>query len=79
MTTLHIQNIHPSVKQSQITAAFSKCGRVTRIFIMRGRCKPALAGIAFVEMEKEIDARIAVAAYHGRRLGGQPLSVRLAD
>jgi len=76
MTTLHIQNLHYSVSENQLTAAFSEWGRVSRVLVLRGS-ERILAGAAFIDMEDEREARLAIAAYDGCRLAGLPLSIRV--
>jgi hypothetical protein len=72
---LHVGNISREIDDQQLHQLFAQAGRVTSARIVTDSQTQEPQGFALVEMATPEDSAGAVAALHGRQIGGQLLTV----
>ena len=72
---IYVGNLPYSVTNDSLESNFAEFGTVTSAKIMMDRDSGRSKGFGFVEMHEAQQARSAIAALHGRPLGGRTLVV----
>lgn len=76
----HIGNLSPETKASAITEALQRHGKTpVRIQVVMSRDPGRSRGFAFVDMQSDEDANVAVAALHGSDIEGRIVRVAIAN
>lgn len=72
---LYVGNLPYAVRDEELAQIFTPFGSVTQAQVMMERGTGRSKGFGFVEMHEAQQARSAIAALHGRPLGGRTLVV----
>src|SRR5690606_39821185 len=72
---LYVGNLAFSTQESALEALFAEAGPVQSINLIRDRATGQSRGFAFVEMETEEGARVAIERFHEHDLDGRRLTV----
>lgn len=75
--TLHVGNIDESMTDQQLHDLFASSGVVLSARIMSDQLTHAPRGFGLVDMATDEDARSAIQAIHGHRIGDRMLTVRI--
>lgn len=75
---VYIDNFHRTTSEGQLQTLFEDFGTVASVMIVRERPGGPSCGFGFVEMQERSEARIAIAALDGSRLGSLVLTVEEA-
>lgn len=75
---LYVGNLSPNVTEEDLRHNFGEIGNVLSAVLIKDRFTGVSKGFAFVEMEKEEDAREAVKRFHGGQLDGTVITVNEA-
>lgn len=78
-TLLFVGNLPVSITDHLLHEAFSECGRVKTARIVVDRETGSSKGIAFVEMETEQEAQVALKRFDGFEVDGHKLEVSEAS
>jgi RNA recognition motif-containing protein len=74
-TKLYVGNLSYQATDQELNDLFSEVGSVASAQIVTDRYSGQSRGFGFVEMASEDDAQKAIAAIHGRNIGGRTLVV----
>lgn len=74
-TKLYVGNLNYGTTDESLTELFSEAGNVTSAQVVVDRYTGQSRGFGFVEMASEDEAQQAIAAIHGRNVGGRTLVV----
>ena len=72
---LYVGNLPYAIRDEELAQIFTPFGTVTQAQVMMERDTGRSKGFGFVEMHEAQQARSAIAALHGRPLGGRTLVV----
>lgn len=72
---LYVGNLPYAIRDEELAQIFTPFGSVTQAQVMMERGTGRSKGFGFVEMHEAQQARSAIAALHGRPLGGRTLVV----
>ncbi|MSU33123.1 MAG: RNA-binding protein [Pedosphaera sp.] len=75
---LFVGNLSYQTLERDIQDHFGGAGVVTNVNLMLDRVTGKSRGFAFVEFSSSDEANKAVEMYHGKELGGRPLTVNIA-
>ena len=75
MKKLYVGNLSYSTSEGDLQTAFAAFGTVSSVSIVRDQWTGTSRGFGFVEMEKDEEARAAIAGLNGSPLGGRTLTV----
>jgi cold-inducible RNA-binding protein len=75
---LFVGNLSYQTQERDIQDHFSAAGVVTNVNLMLDRVTGKSRGFAFVEFGTSEEANKAVELFHGKELGGRPLTVNIA-
>ncbi len=75
---IYLGNLPFSSTEDEIEQTFGSYGEVASVTIIRDRDTGRSKGFGFVEMPEDGAAQSAIAALHGRELGGRVLTVNEA-
>ncbi|HEY3332409.1 MAG TPA: RNA-binding protein [Capsulimonadaceae bacterium] len=74
-TKLYVGNLSYQATDQELHELFSEVGQVSSAQVVTDRYSGQSRGFGFVEMASEDDAQKAIAAIHGRNVGGRSLVV----
>jgi len=74
--TVYIQNLSREVDEAKLRQLFEKFGAVSKANILKDKATGKPVGIAFVEMPEKAEGEAAIAAMHGKEIGGMALNVK---
>ncbi len=77
-TKLYVGNLSFDTTENDLQDAFAAHGAVTQVDLIMDKMSGRSRGFAFVTMETKEAAEAAIAALHGRNLGGRDLTVNEA-
>ncbi|MCB0404207.1 MAG: RNA-binding protein [Bdellovibrionales bacterium] len=72
---LYVGNLSYEVTEDELTQAFTRCGQVSGVQIIKDRDSGRSKGFAFVEMADDEEAEQAISTMTGQDLKGRPLTV----
>ena len=72
---VYVGNVPFKLTDEELVEAFSACGSVSGVFIIKDKETQRSKGFAFVEMESDASAEKAIAEMNGKLLGGRVLRV----
>lgn len=72
---LYVGNLPSSASSAYLEDAFSSCGRVEKIEIMKGRDTGQTKAFACVEMANEYEAQSVISKYNGTDYEGNILKI----
>jgi cold-inducible RNA-binding protein len=72
---LFIGGLSYNTTEEVLRAAFEQLGTVNSVKIIMDKSTDRSKGYGFVEMENEDEAKAAIEAYNGQKLGGRELKV----
>lgn len=75
---LYVGNLPFSATHSDLEDLFSPYGHVSDVHLVTDKMTGRARGFAFVTMESDAGASAAIAAVHGKELGGRSLTVNEA-
>ena len=75
---IYLGNLPFTSTEDEVEETFSSYGEVASVTIIRDRDTGRSKGFGFVEMPEDGAAQSAIAALHGRELGGRVLTVNEA-
>ncbi|CAL1240531.1 RNA recognition motif domain-containing protein [Candidatus Methylocalor cossyra] len=75
---LYVGNLSYSVNNSELEQLFSAHGTVESAHVITDRDTGRSKGFGFVEMSTDQQAQAAIAALHGKEVGGRSLTVNEA-
>lgn len=75
---LYVGNLSYSVNNSELEQMFSAHGTVESAHVITDRDTGRSKGFGFVEMSNDQQAQAAIAALHGKEVGGRSLTVNEA-
>ena len=78
MKSVFVGNLNFQTTEADLTALFRPFGLVDRIHLVSDRETGRARGFAFVEMPDDLEAAKAIAALHGKEMGGRNLKVNEA-
>jgi len=78
MKNLFVGNIPFNTTEASLRELFAQYGEIQQVRVMTDRDTGKPRGFAFVEMANDDDALKAIAALHGKALGGRTLTVNEA-
>lgn len=76
---VYIGNMSFVTTEETLTTTFSRFGKVLSSEVIRDKITEQSKGFGFVEMEKEDDAKAAIAGLNGKDLEGRRLRVNFAE
>lgn len=72
---VYVDNFHRETTEAQLRKLFESFGKVASVLIVRERPGGPSCGFGFVEMKERSEARTAITALNGSRLGSLMLKV----
>ena len=75
---LYVGNLAYSTTEEELSTLFSQAGTVQSVALIKDRETGRSKGFAFVEMASPADAEKAISMFHGKVIGGRPLTVNIA-
>ena len=78
MKNLYVGNLPHSTTEAELRNVFAAHGAVDKVSLVTDRETGRSRGFAFVEMADAGEAEIAIAAPHGKELGGRVLTINEA-
>ena len=75
---LYVGNLPYTTGEAELQELFSKAGTVESVRVMRDAATGRARGFAFVEMQTEEDAQVAIQKFNGADMGGRALVVNEA-
>lgn len=72
---LYVGNLSYDVTEDELSQAFTRCGQVSGVQIIKDRESGRSKGFAFVEMTDDDEAEQAINTMTGQDLRGRPLTV----
>ena len=72
---LYVGNIPFKMSEKELVDAFSECGKVSGVFIVKDKETQRSKGYAFIEMENEALAKKAITEMEGKLVGGRVIKV----
>ncbi len=72
---IYIANLHFSIRKEEIRQLFEQFGSVKSINLMIDKKTKKSRGFAFVEMENDVEANIAIANCNHKEVRGRTLKV----
>jgi RNA recognition motif-containing protein len=72
---LYVGNLDYSTTEDELRTLFANAGPVTSVSLVTDRMSGRSRGFAFVEMESEDGARVAIESLNNRQLGERSISV----
>jgi len=78
-TTLYLGNVPETATDKSLTEAFSACGTVVSVNVVKDRTTGAHKGYAFVEMSAAEEAAQAIKDLNGKSVDGNKLAVNAAE
>jgi RNA recognition motif-containing protein len=64
--------------EEQLRTMFAEAGSVVTVDVIKDRDSGAPKGFAFITMGSQADAQKAISMFHGKEVGGRPLTVNTA-
>lgn len=77
-TRLFVGNLSYQTAEQDLQDYFAPAGTVTSVNLMLDKFTGKSRGFAFVELSSTEEANRAVEMFHGKELGGRPLTVNIA-
>lgn len=77
-TRLFVGNLSYQTAEQDLQDHFAAAGTVTAVNLMLDKFTGKSRGFAFVELSSSEEANKAVEMFHGKDLGGRPLTVNIA-
>lgn len=75
---IYVGNLSYRATEEELRQAFAAFGQVDGVQIIKDKLSGQSRGFAFVQMPESAEAEAAIAATHGRELGGRILTVNQA-
>ena len=75
---IYVGNLPYNVKEDELKKVFEAYGEVNSVNIIKDRFSGRSKGFAFVEMAAEDEAKAAIEAINGTKLGGREIKVNVA-
>ncbi len=75
MKVIYVGNLSYEVTEAELTQAFTQCGKVVNVKIIKDKKTGQSKGFGFVEMFDESEAQQAITRMRGYDLKGRPLTV----
>jgi RNA recognition motif-containing protein len=72
---VYVGNIPFRMSEEELVAAFSECGKVVGVFIVKDKETGKSKGYAFVEMENEALVKKAITEMNDKLIGGRVIKV----
>ncbi len=77
-TKLYVGNLSFQATENEIQDLFAEAGTVTETALMQDRATGQSRGFGFVTMSSADEAQKAISLFHGKSVGGRPLTVNEA-
>ena len=77
-TKLYVGNLSFQATENEIQDLFAEAGTVTETALMQDRATGQSRGFGFVTMSSADEAQKAISLFHGKNVGGRPLTVNEA-
>jgi RNA recognition motif-containing protein len=74
-----VLNLHRDTTKEKLRDLFKFYGQVESVQLVMDKEKGTSKGFGFVEMPDEIEATAAIAALHGKKVGGNKIRVKVSD
>ena len=74
-TKLYVGNLSFGTTEGDLRNLFSSCGTVTSCTLIMDKFTGKSRGFAFVTMSSPEEAQKAISLFHGKTVGGRPLTV----
>jgi RNA recognition motif-containing protein len=75
---LYVGNLSYDTNEEQLRTMFSEAGTVSAVDLIKDRDTHQPKGFAFVTMSTQAEAEAAIKTFHGKEVGGRPLTVNAA-
>ena len=75
---LFVGNLPFNTGEAELETLFSEAGTIESVRVMRDMATGRARGFAFVEMQSEEEAQVAIDRFNGKDLGGRALVVNEA-
>jgi len=67
-----------NTSEDELRSMFAQAGTVVSLDVIKDRDSGAPKGFAFITMASQADAQNAISMFHGKEVGGRPLTVNTA-
>jgi RNA recognition motif-containing protein len=75
---LYVGNMNYDMNEEQLRTMFAEAGTVVTVDVIKDRDTGSSKGFAFITMGSQADAAKAISTFHGKEVGGRPLTVNTA-